>query len=270
MPSSSCRLPRRLPSAAHLVLFLLAGLTGPACAETVDNALSKAAELDASARASQTRIDAVDADREAMLSRYLNLVREAEALRPHVSELERLTAAQRDTLASLDSQIATLDETARGIAPMFRDMLDTLERFVARDLPYLTTEREARLASLARTLDDPESPPAHKLRRLIEAYQVELEYGRTIEAYGDTIEIDGKATVVDLLRIGRLMLFYRLPDGAGAGIFDAEAGRFRPGDAELERQVARGLKVAANRVAPMLLALPVPTRVVTDPGAETP
>lgn len=258
----------RRRAAARLVALSLIAVEG-STAQTVDDALSTAADIDAQARASQSRVESVDAERERMLSRYLDIVREIEAVRPYVRELEQLTAAQRDTLASLDTQIETLDETARDIAPMFRDMLATLERFVALDLPFLPAERQARLASLRRTLDDPEAPPAHKLRRLVEAYQVELEYGRTIETYGDTIEIDGRETVVDMLRIGRLMLFYRLPDGGGAGYWDDAAGAFRPGDADLEREVARGLEVAEDRAAPVLLTLPMPTDVATDAPEAT-
>ena len=40
----------------------------------------------------------------------------------------------------------------------------------------------------------------------MEAYSIEGEYGRTIETYEDAIEIDGEEKVVNILRIGRILL----------------------------------------------------------------
>ena len=38
---------------------------------------------------------------------------------------------------------------------------------------------------------------AEKFRRVLEAYQVEVDYGRTIEAYTALLNVDGKEREVD-------------------------------------------------------------------------
>ena len=55
---------------------------------------------------------------------------------------------------------------------------------------------------------------AEKFRRVIEAYQIENDYGRTIEAYKGTVPINGNPQEVDFLRIGRVSLAYQSVGGA--------------------------------------------------------
>jgi hypothetical protein len=50
---------------------------------------------------------------------------------------------------------------------------------------------------------------AEKFRRLIEAYQIENNYGNTIEAYRANIELNGVISSVDFLRLGRIALYYQ-------------------------------------------------------------
>ena len=68
------------------------------------------------------------------------------------------------------------------------------------------SERMDRLANLRTTMDRGDISTSEKFRLITEAYKTELEYGRTIEAYRDTIEIDGIDTSADFLRVGRIAL----------------------------------------------------------------
>ena len=53
---------------------------------------------------------------------------------------------------------------------------------------------------------------------------METEYGRTVEVYQNTIELDGQSLLVDILRLGRLSLFCQTPDGNVVGYYDRAAG----------------------------------------------
>ena len=88
-----------------------------------------------------------------------------------------------------------------------------LEEFIKKDLPFLSEERSARLSSIKETLERPDKPVTEKYRRVMEAIQVETEYGRTVEVYQDTVNLD-------ILRLGRLSLFCRTPDGTKTGRYD--------------------------------------------------
>ena len=99
---------------------------------------------------------------------------------------------------------------------------------------------------------------AEKFRRVIEAYQIENDYGRTIEAYKGTVPIGGNPQEVDFLRIGRVSLAYQSVGGAHTGAWDKEAGDWVELEAsEYKNQVSDGIRVARKQVAPDLLIIPV-------------
>jgi CRISPR/Cas system-associated endonuclease Cas3-HD len=99
-----------------------------------------------------------------------------------------------------------------------------LEEFIQQDLPFLRKERKMRLASIRETLSHPEKTAAEKYRRVMEAFQVEAEYGRTVEVYQETIDIEGQPILVDILRLDRLSLFCQSPDGKIAAHYDRTTG----------------------------------------------
>ncbi|MGH8568137.1 MAG: DUF3450 family protein, partial [Gammaproteobacteria bacterium] len=112
-------------------------------------------------------------------------------------------------------------------------------------------------------MDSSEVTLAEKYRRLMEAYQVESEYGRTIEAYrGDLKEKDDKGKqqtrAVDFLRFGRLALYYLTLDRLEAGYWAPKAKRFEKLSSEYRSDIERGLRIARKQAAPDLLKLPVP------------
>ena len=80
--------------------------------------------------------------------------------------------------------------------------------------------------------------PPGKFRRILEAYQIEADYGRTLGA--ERAEVEGRT--VDVLRIGRTEMYYLSSDGDRAGYWDAGAGKWL----ELQRKyfgsVKHGLK----------------------------
>ncbi|MGD9021612.1 MAG: DUF3450 family protein, partial [Lysobacterales bacterium] len=90
-------------------------------------------------------------------------------------------------------------------------------------------------------------------------------YGRTIEAYKGSTEINGNQIEVDFLRIGRVALLYQTVGGGTTGAWDKDAGAFvELNPATYQAQVQAGLKVARKQVAPDLLVVPVaaPERTV--------
>jgi hypothetical protein len=137
-------------------------------------------------------------------------------------------------------------------------MLDSLEIFIQLDTPFLLTERTERLERLRNMMERSDVSSAEKFRRVIEAYQIENDYGRTIEAYKGSVPIDGNPQEVDFLRIGRVSLAYQSVGGAHTGAWDKEVGGWVELDAsEFKNQVSDGLRVARKQVAPDLLVIPV-------------
>ena len=137
-------------------------------------------------------------------------------------------------------------------------MIEGLDRFVELDIPFLLEERVERVANLKILMERADVTVAEKFRRLTEAFQIENDFGRTIEAYQGTLVIEGATLEVSFLRLGRIGLYYQTADAGATGRWDPEARDWEVlGGSKARNQVRRGLKMARKQVAPDLLLLPV-------------
>ncbi|WP_420427569.1 DUF3450 domain-containing protein [Algiphilus sp.] len=249
--------------ASWLLLGLLAVLPGAqAQSDTVEQSLDTQEAAERAAAASQRRIDALDDETRALLQRYRETLREAETLERYNRRIEKLVASQEEEISSKRDQLTRIDETNRQIYPHLEDLLETLERFVALDVPFLPRERRQRLQSLQAMMDRADVTVSEKYRRLLEAYQIELEYGRTIGSYEGTLGEGEEGRSVTFLRVGRVALLYQTRDGKEAGYWDRQRAAFVEDD-DYRDAVRRGLRVAEKRAAPELLRAPVYAPEVT-------
>jgi hypothetical protein len=184
---------------------------------------------------------------------YAELLADADRYVQYNGQLERLIKSQEADIASFNEQIAGLDGTAAAMQPLLDKMFTTLEQFVATDLPFLKEERAARVETL-RTLMTQEGHSSEKFRRLLEAYQIEVEYGRSMNAYPGKLE-DGRD--VYFVHLGRLSLMYRTTDGTETAYWDANEGAWIV-DRDYARAVEDALEMAEEAVAPDLVTLPIP------------
>jgi len=228
-----------------------------ASAQGLEEALAVKDEARRDAVAAQARIDALDdATREALLA-YRAVTEETEALRRYNAQLERLVASQAENLTSLERQIDEIEVTKRRVFPLLDRMLGVLAEFVELDKPFLLQERALRVAALEAERDRADVSLADKFRRLLEAYQIEAEYGRTISADRATLELEGGATTVDVLRFGRVGLYYLTLDRRSAGVWDAAENAWQPLADEYRHAVSEGLAMARREKPPALVRLPV-------------
>jgi HPt (histidine-containing phosphotransfer) domain-containing protein len=184
---------------------------------------------------------------------YAERLADADRYVQYNRQLEQLIKSQEAEIASFNEQIAGLDGTAAAMQPLLDRMFTTLEQFIATDLPFLREERAARVETL-RTMMAEEGRPSEKFRRLLEAYQIEVEYGRTMNAYPGKLE-DGRD--VHFVHLGRLSLMYRTTDGEESAYWDANEGAWIV-DRDYARAIEDALEMAEEAVAPDLVALPIP------------
>jgi hypothetical protein len=204
------------------------------------------------AQQTQERIEQLDDETRRALAEFRAVVSETASLRRYNEQLAATLESQADEMQTMQQQLGEIETTAREIVPLLQKMLATLEAFVALDLPFLPEERAERIAGLQQMMTRGDVAIAEKFRRIAEAYQVEMEYGRTLEAYQG--RIDDKT--VEFLRVGRVSLMYRSLDGAETGYWDADARRWVRDDT-YHAMIAAGLKVARKQAAPDLLSVPV-------------
>lgn len=189
-------------------------------------------------------------------SRYAKLLADAESYQRYNTLIERQLDSQRSELASLEAQILQLDGTGVDVTAMVQRMFESLEQFVAADLPFLdpVSDRQERITRLRDLVADEGVALSEKYRRLLEAYQIELEYGRSVGAYpGKTT--DGRDA--EFVRVGRIALLYRTNDGLESGYWD-HAGSKWVVDEDAREAVLHALRVARKELAPDVIQVPVP------------
>jgi uncharacterized protein DUF3450 len=193
-----------------------------------------------------------------LLAQYRAVSRQTAALTIYNRHLQDLLASQAQEKTSLEQQLKDIEVTKQEIVPLILHMLDSLEQFVRMDLPFLPEERQQRLAQLKALVVRPDSTEAEKFRRLMEAFQVENEYGNTIEAYKGNIVLNGTTSSVNFLRLGRVALYYQRLDGSETGFWNKEEKRWQTLPADYRNAIRDGLRIARKETAPDLLTLPVP------------
>ena len=226
-------------------------------ADPLHTAIETQQRVSEQAAQSQTRVDQVFDDTRQLFEDYKRTTRELQSLRRYDDHLERMVSAQAESIAALQRQLDEIATTQREIFPLMSRMVATLEQFVELDLPFLLVERRQRVQQLAELIDDPQRAPAEKYRRILEAYQIENEYGRTVEAYRGSLSLEGELRTVEFLRVGRVVLIYRSLDGQRSGFWNQEARGWQRLPDSYRMHLKSGFRIAREQAAPDLLVLPV-------------
>lgn len=237
---------------------LLLALTARGAADEFDTLMKAEEERIRLAQASQDRVDDVVRETRDLEAEYRQVLKESAGLEVYNEYMQRQIANQVTELEDLRTSIDQVSDVERQIMPLMIRMLDGLERFIELDVPFLDEERIERVAHLRALMERADVSMAEKFRRLTEAFQIENDFGRTIESYQGTLSLEGATLEVSFLRLGRIGLYYQTGDGSATGRWNREARDWEElSGAEARNQVRLGLRMARKQVAPDLLLLPV-------------
>lgn len=223
--------------------------------------VDEAAKINESAAKSQDKINTIADQIDNKLQAFKTLNKEIEGLEVYNTQLRKQIANQEQEMADLNASIDEVSVIERQITPLMIRMIDGLEQFIALDVPFLAEERENRVADLKAMMDRADVAPSEKFRRVMEAYQVEMDYGRTLEAYSGIHTIDGTERDVEFLRLGRTALIYQTRDASKQGVWNKQTRQWEELDSSYRTQITKGLRMAKKQLAPDLLMLPV---AITD------
>lgn len=194
-----------------------------------------------------------------LATQYQTKLKIVDGLKVYNTLLQRQLDAQDREVGTLKSSIANATVIERQMVPLMMRMLNGLEEFIALDVPFLLEEREERVANLRGLMERADLTVAEKSRRVFEAYQIENDYGRTLEAYKGKLNLSDRSYDVDYLRIGRIALLYRSVGNDRFGHWDTVSKQWVETDqSQFKRNVDKGLRVARQEMAPELFTVPVP------------
>ncbi|CCQ10607.1 TonB system biopolymer transport component; Chromosome segregation ATPase [Pseudoalteromonas luteoviolacea B = ATCC 29581] len=226
-------------------------------ANELNTVIDKSAAINESAKTSQQKIDSITDSMQSRLNKFKTLNKEIDGLTVYNAQLTKQINNQLQEMDAINSSMDQVSVIERQITPLMLNMITGLEQFVALDVPFLPEERVQRVETLKDLLERADVTSSEKFRRVLEAYQVEMDYGRTIEAYTALLEVQGQQREVDFLRIGRLELLYVTKDGKFAGSWDNENKQFVELPESTISQINKGLRIARKQLAPDMLTLPV-------------
>ncbi|MEW6996749.1 DUF3450 domain-containing protein [Colwelliaceae bacterium BS250] len=213
--------------------------------------------INTSASKSQQKIDGLNTEIQTKLQQFKTVNKEIDGLTVYNQQMQRQLNNQLEELEQLDISMQQVAIMERQISPLMSRMIMTLEQFVALDVPFLKEERSNRISSLKEMMDRADVSVAEKFRRVLEAYQVETDYGRTIEAYTGLQTIQGNDRDVDFLRVGRVSLIFQSRDGAQMGLWDQESRSWQELPLSMRTNINKGLRIARKQLAPDLMVVPI-------------
>ena len=241
-----------------LAAICIGGGASIAVAQSIDPIVEVGKQRTASAKASQAKIDRLADETASLLSDYKTVMKQVDGLKVYNARLERQIANQEKRIRDIDASIAEASVIQRQIPPLVTRMLDGLEQFINLDMPFDLDTRLGNIEAVRANMDRSDVTSAEAFRQVLELYSIELQYGRGIEAFTDTIELGGAEREVDILRIGRVALVYQSTDGAETGAWNKDSQSWEELSAgDYAAAVRKGVRIAKKQATIELLNMPV-------------
>lgn len=221
---------------------------------SIESTLQTNIQNNTKTKISQEKIDKLSEEERKLFLEYRSQLREIETLKTYNEQLQNVIDAQKEEMQSFDQQIVEIEITQQRIMPLMSEMIETLSAFVKQDIPFLATLRQEKQERLSQLLAKSDLTISQKYRFIVESYEIEMDYGRTIETYEGKLQ-NGES--VHFLRVGRTALYYLTHNKESAGIYNTNSLAFEALDKKYIKQIETGIKIARKQLAPQLLKLPV-------------
>ena len=248
-------------SQIFLTAFILSSffMVNGIVAQTVDDVLVADAKRLQLAQASQERINERVQGTRTITDQYRAINKEIDGLKVYNRLMSAQVQGQEATLEDIKISMDQVDVINRQIFPLMERMIDGLEQSVSLDIPFLLEERINRIDVLKETLSRSDVSVAEKFRKVMEAYQIELDYGSSAEFYKQSLNLGEDYGVRDynMLRIGRIGLYFQSDNSDITGMWDVNVGDWVIDD-DHRNEIRKGLRMASQLIAPELMLIPLP------------
>ena len=203
---------------------------------------------------SQDNIDATERMTDKIVNEWKAVSKQVEGLKLYNEQKRIQIQAQLDLMDKLDDQLVQVVVMQRQIPPLAQRMLESLESFITLDTPFRIEERQNRIDLVRSSLAKPKVTASEQVRQVLEAYNIEAEYGRKIDTYESTL-LDG--TVVNILVIGRIGMFYQTKDEQSSGRWNNETNTWDELPGSYRKPIRNGIRMAKKLAPTDMLMMPV-------------
>jgi hypothetical protein len=150
-----------------------------------------------------------------------------------------------------------MEQISEKLKPFLYDIYLRLLDSVDQRVPFLKEERSERLGNLKKTLDDPKIVLGEKFRKVMEALFIEAEYGNTVEVYQEKILLTNEDVLVNVLRLGRISLFFETLDQQTTGYFDLAENQWKSLPQSANRDIRIAMEIGSKRRPADIVTLPL-------------
>jgi hypothetical protein len=203
---------------------------------------------------SQDKIDDTERKTDKIVNEWKAVSKQVEGLKLYNEQKRIQIQAQLDLMDKLDDQLVQVVVMQRQIPPLAQRMLESLESFIALDTPFRIEERQNRIDLVRSSLAKPKVTASEQVRQVLEAYNIEAEYGRKIDTYESSLQ-DG--TVVNILVIGRIGMFYQTKDEQSSGRWNNETDSWDELPGTYRKPIRNGIRMAKKLAPTDMLMMPV-------------
>ncbi|MEL0067107.1 MAG: DUF3450 domain-containing protein [Gammaproteobacteria bacterium] len=235
---------------AVLVFGAVSSLAGP-----LETSIAIEQEMNKASQATQRTVDTLADQTLDMAQTYQLTLQSIDSIKRYNRSIEGYISRQEAEMDSIQTQMDGIDATERAVIPMMEDMIETLDQFVAMDMPFLKEERTERVKFLREMMLRADVSNSEKYRKILEAYQVENDYGTSVGAYEGTLE--GEDKTVDFLRVGRVALVWQSRDEQSRAYWDNTSRSWVPLGDEYRKSISEGIKMARGQANLDLVKLPI-------------
>ncbi|MCW8878353.1 MAG: DUF3450 domain-containing protein [Kangiellaceae bacterium] len=248
---------RKVPSMLLATVLAAGTLSYSVFADTLEPVVEKSSAINQSAAQSQVKIDRLAEQIDSKLQQFKTVNKETDGLQVYNKQMQKQIENQLLEMQRLNDSVDKVSIIERQITPLMLRMIAGLEEFINIDLPFQKQDRLERVEKLKSTMDRADVSVAEKFRQVLEAYQIELDYGRTLKAYQGMHKLNDVDQPVNFLRVGRVAFYYQSPDKKSQGIWNIEANQWQELGAQYSTRIANGIKMAREQMAPDMLNLPM-------------
>lgn len=225
--------------------------------EIVDSTIDLSVQSSNLSIDAQEKIEELDEISKKVYFEYKDTLNEYKSLKNYDDQLSEIIDAQFKEITNINQQIDSLDDINIDILPLLKTMTDTLRKVIDLDIPFLKDGRVKRVDSLDELLLRADITTAEKFRKVFEAYQIEADFGKTIENYPGYITLNSNEVAVDFFRLGRLGLFYRTPDGNETGFWNLDSNNWSHEGSSLDKNIKAALDISNRQSPPNFITLPL-------------
>lgn len=251
-----------------LCTLTLLSISSMANASDLDNARTIEAQTITQSAQSQDRINKSSDKAFELKSEIAMLEQEIANLAIYEKHLQAVVANQHQEMASIEAQLAQISDTRQGVVPLMYQMLAGLEQHIQQDKPIRLEARLARLEQLKTLMPQADVSDAEKYRRILEAYQIEMDYGIKLGSYRSQINV-GRKIEAEQLYLGRVSLVARSLDRSQYWSWDMNQQSWVSIDTSQASHIDQAFAIADKQASPSLIELPVslsPAEKIKDPS----